>query len=81
MYDQFRNMKPLSKGMIEFLMDCHERELMNLPLYDLSKVKRARGLLKRKLLTTELYKREEDGKSVMCLHTTKLGRNYLNTLK
>ena len=80
MYDQFKNMKPLSRGMIEFLMDCHEGELMNLPPYDLSKVKKSRGLLKRKLLTTELYKRE-DGKSVMCLHTTKLGRNYLSTLK
>jgi len=53
---------------------------MNLPPYDLSKVKNATGLLKRKLLTIELYKRE-DGKSVMCLHTTKLGRNYLSTLK
>jgi hypothetical protein len=61
-------------------MDGHERELMNLPAYDLSSVKRARGLLKRKLLTTEVYRRK-DSKNIMCIYTTKLGRNYLATIK
>ena len=73
-------MNPLSKGMIELLMDCHERELMELPPFDVSNAKNARGLLKRNLLTTAVYKRE-DGKSIICLYTTKLGRNYLSSLK
>ena len=80
MYDQFKNMKPLSKGMIELLMDCHERELMDLPPYDTSNAKYARGLLKRNLLKTAAFKRD-DGKSIICLYTTKLGRNYLSSLK
>ena len=80
MYDQFKNMKPLTNGMIELLMDCHERELMKMPPYDITNVKNSKGLLKRKLLTTEIYKRN-DGKNIMCLFTTKLGRNYLSSLK
>jgi len=80
MYDQFKNLKPLSKGMIEFLMDCHEREMMNLPPYDISIVKHSRGLLNRKLITTAVYKRK-DGKNIMCIYTTQLGRNYLSSLK
>jgi len=78
MYDQFKNLKPLSKGMIEFLMDCHEREMMNLPPHDIIIGKHSRGLLK--IITTAVYKRK-DGKNIMCLYTTKLGRNHLSSLK
>jgi hypothetical protein len=47
-------MKPLTKGMIELLMDCHERELMNLPPNH-GTVKYAGSLLKKKLLTHRLH--------------------------
>jgi hypothetical protein len=30
MSDQFKDMRPLTKGMIEFLIKCNEMELMNL---------------------------------------------------
>ena len=76
---QFNNMKPLTKGMIECLMDCHERELMNLPPNQAT-VKYAAGLLKRKLLTSRVFKNNK-GKNYISLYTTQLGRDYLDTIR
>jgi hypothetical protein len=76
---QFNNMKPLTKGMIECLMDCHERELMNMAPNH-GTIKFAAGLLKRKLLASRIYK-NSNGKSYMALYTTQPGRDYLDTIK
>jgi hypothetical protein len=71
-------MKPLTKGMIELLMDCHERELMNLPLNH-GTVKYAGSLLKRKLVTSKVCSQDKGGN--IYLYTTQLGRDYLSTIK
>lgn len=76
---QFKDMKPLTKGMIEFLMDCHERELMNEPPNH-GTMRYAGGLLKRKLLTCRVYK-DKNGKNYISLYTTQSGRDYLDKLK
>ena len=79
MNDQFKDMKPLTKGMIECLMDCHERELMNMTP-NRGTIKFAAGLLKRKLLAPRIYK-DSNGKSYMALYTTQSGRDYLDSIK
>jgi len=79
MSDQFTHMKPLTKGMIECLMDCHEREMLNMPPHR-GTIKFAGGLLKRKLLTSRIY-RHSNGKNYISLYTTQLGRDYLDSIK
>ena len=76
---QFNNIKPLSKGMIECLMDCHERELMNMAPNPAT-VKYVAGLLKRRLLTSRVFKNDK-GKNYISLYTTQLGRDYLDTIR
>jgi hypothetical protein len=79
MSDQLKDMKPLTKGMIECLMDCHERELMTMAPNH-GTIKFAAGLLKRKLLASRIYK-DGNGKSYMALYTTQSGRDYLDAIK
>ena len=43
-------------------------------------IKFAEGLLKRKLLTSRIYK-DRKWKSYMALYTTQLGRDYLDAIK
>ena len=71
-------MKPLTNGMIDFLMDCHEREMMSL-FPNHGTMRSAADLIKRKLLTTGVFK-EPGGKKLICLYTTTLGRAYLNIM-
>lgn len=79
MSDQLKDIKPLTGGMTECLMDCHERELMNMPPKS-GTIKFAAGLLKRRLLVPRLYK-DSKGKSYMALYTTQLGRDYLDSIE
>jgi len=69
MSNPFKHTTPLTKQMLELLMDCHERELMHMPPYDVGIITRSRGLIKRKLLTTGFFKRD-DGKNLMRLYHT-----------
>jgi len=64
--------------MIEFLMDCHEKEMMYLSPNH-GTMRYATSLIKRKLLTTRVFK-EPGGKNLICLYTTQLGRAYLNNM-
>lgn len=71
--------KPLSNHMIETLMDCHERELMNLEPYDAGALPHCRGLIERGLLGTKIYV-TESGKKIMACYVTNPGRRYLSNL-
>jgi len=79
MRDGFKNMRPLTNRMTDILMDCHERELMNLPP-NRATMRYAAGLLKRKLLMSQVYK-DSRGKNIICLYTTQAGRDYLDKIK
>ncbi|HUS01311.1 MAG TPA: hypothetical protein VMY77_06270 [Chitinophagaceae bacterium] len=72
--------RPLSKTMIEALMDCHERELLNLEPYDVCSIKYStkalidRGLLETKDIITG------KGKRILAVFVTNLGITILNSL-
>ncbi len=67
--------RPLSTPMMECLMECHEREIMNLfPCEAIEKG--AKGLVDRGLLTADFIK-DCDGKRFMCVLLTSKGRRYL----
>jgi hypothetical protein len=72
-------MKPPTPRMVEFLMECHERELMNLPLCNAT-AKYAANLIKRKMLAPKAYLSLE-GKKIIFVHTTQLGRDFLSSLE
>jgi hypothetical protein len=78
MNNQFKNMRLLTKGMIEFLMDCHEREMMYLPPNH-DTTRHAINLLNKKLLITGVYT-DTKGKNNISLYTTQLGRDYLSNM-
>ena len=71
--------KPLTKQMIETLMDCHERELMNLEPYDVGSLYFATGLIQRGMLGTRPYI-TKSGKKIIAFYVTVQGKAYLNTL-
>jgi hypothetical protein len=70
--------KPLTKNMLETLIDCHERELMNLEPIDeyfalLCRVNSKRHLRNKIYIT-------EKGKKIMACYVTNAGRRYLSNL-
>ncbi|MEO8414383.1 MAG: hypothetical protein ABI472_12025 [Ginsengibacter sp.] len=68
--------RPLTTSMIERLMECHEREMMNLfPCK--ATAQGAKGLVDRGLLRAEFIK-DGDGKRYMCVLLTLKGRHYLS---
>ena len=71
--------RPLTKHMLETLMDCHERELMNLEAYDAGILPYCTGLIQRGMLGTKIYITEK-GKKIMACYVTNAGRRYLNNL-
>lgn len=79
MYNRNLNkIKPPSGQMIEFLMECHERELMNrLPCE--ATERGAKGLIDRKLVTTEFFF-DEKGKRFLGVLITNEGRNFLKEI-
>jgi hypothetical protein len=72
----FKTIRPLTRGMIEFLMDCHERELMNLQPVDATAT-HVKGLIIRKLVSTKPFVNEK-GKQIISICLTDNGRSYLN---
>lgn len=76
MYNKTINrIKPPTKQMIEFLMECHERELMNLNPCEATE-RGARGLIGRQLLRTQYFV-DEKGKRYLSVIVTDVGRNFL----
>jgi hypothetical protein len=76
--ERFNKVKPPTRQMIEFLMECHERELMNLHPCEATD-RGAKGLIDRQLVVTEYFVNEK-GKRYMCVNVTKEGRNYLKDI-
>jgi hypothetical protein len=64
--------------MIEFLMECHERELMSLHPCEATD-RGAKGLIDRRFVATEYFVNEK-GKRYMGVTITKEGRNYLEDI-
>jgi hypothetical protein len=69
----------LTSKMIEMLMDCHERELLNLEPCDINNTKIAKGLLTRGLFSAAMYQSKTTGKRYMALFVTTKGKEYLKT--
>ena len=71
--------RPLTPHMLETLMDCHERELMNLEPIDVGILPYCTGLIQRGMLGTQIYITEK-GKKIMACYVTNAGRRYLSKL-
>jgi len=79
MYNEhFNKVKPPTRQMIEFLMECHERELMNIQPCEATD-RGAKGLIYRQLVATEYFVNEK-GKRYVGVTITKEGRNYLQDI-
>ena len=71
--------KPLIPRMIEILMDCHEKELMNLEPCNAGTLKYSKGLINRGMLKAAYYSSNK-GKKIVGLYVTHLGKAYLRKL-
>ena len=71
--------KPLTELMIITLMDCYERELMDLEPYDAVLTPSARALVSRGMLGIKNHI-TKNGKMIFVAYVTKMGRQYLNKL-
>lgn len=65
--------------MKEILMDCHEREIMNLEPRDAATVPYAKGLIDRGMLGTKIYVTPK-GKKIIAFYVTNLGIAYLKKI-
>jgi len=65
--------------MIEALMDCHERELMDMEPYDVGSLYFATGLIQRGMLGTRVYITKK-GKKIIAFYVTLEGKKYLSNL-
>jgi hypothetical protein len=74
-----RSKKPLANLMIKILMDCHERELMNLEPYDAFTVPYPSGLIVREMLELKTYT-TKSGKKIAALVVTNYGKLFLSHL-
>jgi hypothetical protein len=73
------NTRPLTSRMLEILMDCHERELMNLEPCEAGTVHFVTGLIDRGMLSTKTYVTNSN-KKIIAFYVTHTGRAYLNKL-
>jgi hypothetical protein len=71
--------KPLTELMIITLMDCYERELMDLEPNDAVLTPSARALVSRGMLGIKNHI-TGNGKMISVVYVTKMGRQYLNKL-
>jgi hypothetical protein len=71
--------RPLTPKMVETLIDCHERELLNLEPYDVSIVPSARGLIIRGLVITRPHILK-NGKRIIALFVSDEGLEVLKQL-
>ena len=71
--------KPLTSRMIEVLMDCHEKEMMDLEPCNPGTLHFANGLIERGMLKTRIHITDK-GKKITAFYVTQLGRTYLSNL-
>lgn len=71
---------PPTAYMLDLLMECHEKEIMQWEPADAGSTHNPGGLLSRGLLELRPYINSK-GKRIMALFVTDLGREYLNNLK
>lgn len=71
--------RPLTSRMLEILMDCHEKELMNLEPSEADTVRFVTGLIDRGMLSTKTYITNRN-KKIIAFYVTHTGRAYLNKL-
>jgi peptidyl-tRNA hydrolase len=69
--------KPLTKIMVDVLLDCAEKELMKVDPCDVGTTRSAKGLIERQLVTPKIFV-NSSGKRVMSLYLTELGHEYIN---
>jgi hypothetical protein len=71
-------MKRLTPQMIEVLMDCHEKELLDQePCCGTSRTQNKKLLLTRGLLEAKMYTSKMTGKMFMAFFITDAGKQYL----
>ena len=63
--------------MIEMLMDCHEREMLNQPPSKNYITRTAKGLLKRGLVVDIMYYDSEKEKKYLAFKLTEQGKSFL----
>ena len=73
-------MKPLTKAMLETLMDCHEREIQGLPPCSVDSTMHLKGLFERKLVYTKSY-RTGNNKTIIGFYLTEEGKKFLEEKK
>jgi hypothetical protein len=67
--------------MIEVLMDCHEKELLQQePCAGTSRTQNKKMLIARGLLEAKMYANKTNGKIVMAFFITAAGKEYLNNI-
>jgi hypothetical protein len=69
----------LTPKMLDTLMECHERELMNLPPSNAFQTSSVKGLIKRGFVKVKTYI-TESGKTSPGLYITESGRRILDKL-
>ena len=77
--NQLNTLPRLTSNMQELLMDCHEKELMKQDPCDVGTTLYAGGLLSRGLLEVRPFI-TANGKRIMAMYVTDLGRQYLSQL-
>ena len=70
--------RPLTRGMIESMMEIHEREILGMDLCG-QEIKHIAGLYKRGMIDMKQCI-SKDGKSYMGFFITETGKNYLEHL-
>lgn len=71
--------RPLTRDMLETLMDLHERELLNLEPCDSALVRSLSALIKRGLVTTGTYVNKKN-KKIVGVFVTYKGKSYLKNI-
>lgn len=65
--------------MIEVLMECHERELMDMEPLTVLESKCIKALIKKEFVETRIFKTAK-GKEIIAFYITGSGKRYLNSL-
>ena len=65
--------------MLEILMDCHEKELMNIDPNEVASTHYSTGLIKRGFITIQPYVTKK-GKRYFAMFLSNAGRNFLSNI-
>lgn len=71
--------RKMTDRMLETLMECHEKQLMNLDPLEASTTPHCKGLINRKMLEVKQHV-TKNGKRIYGLFITDLGRDYLKKI-